>query len=126
VNPLQIVAKENGKIRICVDARKVNQFTIPDRERAPHIQELLQKFHGMQYLISLDLSSAFLQITLHKETRPYTAFLFDSTVYQFKRVPYGCRNSLPAFIRVIKLALGGSSLDHVVFYVGDILVYISE
>jgi hypothetical protein len=66
VNPLQIVAKEGGKIRICEDATKVNQFTVPDRDRAPPIQELLQKFHGMQYLTSLDLSSAFLQILLHK------------------------------------------------------------
>jgi hypothetical protein len=44
INPLQIVAKENGQIRICVDASKVNQFTVPDRERAPPIQELMQKF----------------------------------------------------------------------------------
>jgi hypothetical protein len=101
------VAKENGQIRICVDARKVNQFTIPDRERAPPIQELLQKFHGVKYLTSLDLSSAFLQIPLSKESRQYTAFLFDSTVYQFKRVPYGFRNSLPVFIRASKLALDG-------------------
>jgi hypothetical protein len=44
LNPLTIVKKERGKIRICVDARKVNQFTVPDRERVPPIQELLQKF----------------------------------------------------------------------------------
>jgi hypothetical protein len=71
----------------------------------------------------LDLSSAFLQIPLSKESRQYTAFLFDSTAYQFKRVPYGFKNSLPAFIRAIKLALGGSSLGYVVFYVDDILIY---
>jgi hypothetical protein len=39
LNPLTIVKKEDGKIRICVDARKVNQVTIPDHERAPPIQE---------------------------------------------------------------------------------------
>jgi hypothetical protein len=121
LNPLTVIKKEGGKIRICVDARKVNQVTIPDHERAPLIQELLQRFHRAQYFTSLDLSSAFLQVPLHEESRPYTAFLFNSTRYQFKRVPYGFKNSFPAFIRAIKLALGGSSLNIVVFYVDDIL-----
>jgi hypothetical protein len=49
------------------------------------------------------------------------AFLFDSTVYQFKRVPYGFRNSLPAFIRAIELALGADNLDNVVFYNDDLI-----
>ena len=123
LNPLTVVNKEGGKIRICIDARKVNQFTTSDRERAPPVQELLQKFNGARYLTSLDLSSAFLQVPLHEESRKFTAFIFDSTVYQFKRVPYGFKNSLPAFIRAIKLALGGGDLKNVVFYVDDILIY---
>jgi hypothetical protein len=123
LNPLTVVCKEGGKIRICVDARKVNQFTVLDRERAPPLQELLQRFNGARYLTSLDLSSAFLQVQLHEESREFTAFLFDSTVYPFKRVPYGFRNSLPAFIRAIKLALGGSSLENIVFYIDDILIH---
>jgi hypothetical protein len=123
LNPLTTVKKEDGKIRICVDARKVNQMTIPDHERAPPIQELLQRFHGVHYLTSLDLSSAFLQVPLDKESRPFTAFIYNSTVYQYTRVPYGFKNSLPAFIRAIKLALGGNTLSNVVFYVDDILIY---
>jgi hypothetical protein len=122
INPLTVVKKERGKIRMCIDARKVNQFTIADHERAPPIQELLQKFNGANYLTSLDLSSAFHQIELEEESK-FTAFIFDSTVYQYTRVPYGFKNSLPAFIRAIKLALGGSSLNNVVFYVDDILIY---
>jgi hypothetical protein len=123
LNPLTVVPKEEGKIRICVDARKVNQFTMPDRERTPPLQELLQRFNGARYLTSLDLSSAYWQIELQEDSRKYTAFLFDSTVYQFKRVPYGFKNSLPAFIRAIKLALGGSTTEYVVFYIDDILIH---
>jgi hypothetical protein len=123
LNPLTVVKKKGGKLRMCVDARKVNRFTIPDHERAPPIQELLQKFNGATYLTLLHLSSAFHQIQLHEESRPFTAFLFDSTVYQYTRVPYGFKNSLPAFIRAIKLALGGSRLNNVMFYVDDMLIY---
>jgi hypothetical protein len=106
-----------------VDARKINQFTIPDHERTPPIQEVLQRFNNAHYLTSLDLSSAYWQIGLQEESRKYTAFLCDSTVYQFKRVPYGFKNSLSAFMRAIKLALGEDTIGNVVFYIDDILIH---
>jgi hypothetical protein len=56
LNPLTVVNREGKKIRICVDARKVNQFTMSDREHSPLLHELLQRFNGARYLTSLDLS----------------------------------------------------------------------
>jgi hypothetical protein len=123
LNPLTVVHKEGKKIRLCVDARKVNQYTVADHERTPPMQELLQRFNGARYLTSLDLSSAYWQVELHEESRKYTAFLFDSTVYQFKRVPYGFKNSLSAFVRAIKLALGEHPTGNIVFYIDDILIH---
>jgi hypothetical protein len=49
--------------------------------------------------------------------------LFDSTVYQCKRTPYGFRNSLSAFVRALKLALGGETGEFIVLYVDDVLVF---
>jgi hypothetical protein len=123
LNPLTVVPREGKKLRICVDARKVNQFTVPDYERTPPLQELLQRFEGAKFITSLDLNSAFLQIPLHKDSRKYTAFLYDSVVYQYKRVPYGFKNSLPAFMRALRLALGEGNETFVLAYVDDILVY---
>jgi hypothetical protein len=87
------------------------------------MQEILQKFEGTLYMSSLDLNSAYLQIGLDENSRQYTAFLFETTVYQYKRVPYGFRNSLSAFIRAMKLTLGAEMDAYVVFYVDDILIY---
>jgi hypothetical protein len=74
-------------------------------------------------MTTLDLTSAYLQIPLHRDSRKYTAFLFDSTVYQYERTPYGFRNSLSAFVRALKLALGGETDEFAVFYVDDVLVF---
>jgi hypothetical protein len=106
LNLLTVVPHEGKKPRISVDARRVNQCTIPDRERVPPMQEILQRFGGVQYISSLDLSSAYLQIELAEESRKFTVFLFGTTVYQYKRVPYGFKNSSSAFIRALKLTLG--------------------
>jgi hypothetical protein len=54
-----------------------------------HHYKILQQLNGACYMTSLDLSSAYLQIELHEDSGKYTGFLFASTVYQYKRVPYG-------------------------------------
>jgi hypothetical protein len=43
-------------------------------------------------------------------------------VYQFKRVPYGFKNSLSAFVRALKVTLGNETDEFVVFYVEDLII----
>jgi hypothetical protein len=64
-------------------------------------------------MTSIDLSRAFLQVILKEASRHYTAFLFDLTAYQYKRKPYGFLNSLSAFVRALKLALGAETSRYV-------------
>jgi hypothetical protein len=89
VNTLTIVRRENEAVRICVDARQVNKYMIPDRTKTPSAHELLQRCHGAKYISSMDLNSAFLQIPLEESSRVWTAFHFDGQTYQFTRVPLG-------------------------------------
>jgi len=60
VNPLPIVLRDRKAPRICVDTRKVNRYTLPDIARVPPIQERLHQSHGSKFIISIDLSLAFL------------------------------------------------------------------
>jgi hypothetical protein len=68
LNPLTIVYKENKQPRMCLDARKINSIMVPDRYRAPPLEETLQLFHGARHMTRLDLSSAFLQTPLDNES----------------------------------------------------------
>jgi len=106
IKPLAIVYRENKDPRICIDARRVNNVMLPDRARAPPIDEMLQQFHGSKYMTSLHFTSAFLQIPLEASSRKYTAFLFDTNVYRFQRVPFGTKNSQAAFVRGLRKVLG--------------------
>jgi hypothetical protein len=69
LNPLTIVMRDGKAPKICVDARRVNAYTMPDHARVPPVNELLQQFHCSRYMTSIDLSSAFLQISLAEESR---------------------------------------------------------
>ena len=124
LNPLTLVVRENKPIRICVDARRINQQMVADRTKVLPLREQLQKFHGAKYITSLDLSCAFLQVPLKKESRPWTAFQFQGKVYQFQSVPFGTKNSQAAFIRAIEKVFGDDEINnHVVMYVDDLLIH---
>jgi hypothetical protein len=93
INPLILVVREAKPLRICADARRINRQMTADRMKVLPLRELLQKFHGASYITILDLSSAFLQVALKETSRQWTAFQFQSIVYQFKAVRYGLENS---------------------------------
>ena len=50
INPLTIVYRENTEPHVCIDARRMNNVVLPDRARAPPIDEMLQQFHGVKYM----------------------------------------------------------------------------
>jgi hypothetical protein len=96
---------------------------VPARTKVAPVQELIQRFYGSRFISSIDLSSAFLQIELEHKCRKFTAFLFENEVYQFTRIPYGLRNSLPVFVRALNLTLGTDTSDFALSYVDDLVVY---
>jgi hypothetical protein len=117
------VQREGKSQRICIDARKINQVTLPDRTTVAPMQEILQRYHGTRYIHTLDLSSAFLQVPLDKAYRKYTASEFQSKVYQYKRIPHGFHNSLAGFMRALQKVLGDTTCGYFINYVGDILIF---
>jgi hypothetical protein len=122
INPLTLVVREMKPLRICVDARRINRQMTADRTKVLSLRELLQKFHGASYITSLDLSIAFLQVPLKETSRQWTAFQFQSKVYQFKTVQYGFKNSLSAFIRALERVLGDDEINNnLVMYLDDLV-----
>ena len=123
LNSLTVVKREGKSPWICVDARKINQVTLPDRMKVAPMQEILQRFHGTRYITTLEASSAFVQVPLDEACRKYTAFEFQSKVYQYKRIFCGFRNSLAGFVRALQTVLGDETCDYVINYVDDILIF---
>ena len=104
-NPLRIVIKMDETIRICLDAKYLNQFVEDDHESPSIIADLMQKFFGCKFYSKLDLTQRYLQIPLYIDSRPLTAFLFGTSMYQLTRVPFGLKTAGSAFIRALSIAL---------------------
>ena len=79
-SPLLAVPKkdDNGKmtgVRLCTDVRVLNKYLIEDdRFQLPHIPDVLTVFGGGQFFGEFDLSEAYFQFRLSKESQKYTAF----------------------------------------------------
>lgn len=121
-NPFRIVVKKNGEIRVCLDARFINDKIDCDNECPPRIEKLMQKFEGVRFLSTTDMNSGYWQIPLEQDSKQYTAFLFDGHLYEFNRVPFGLKTASSGFIRALSLALGQELEEYISCYVDDILI----
>lgn len=75
-NPLRIVPKNKGGVRICIDARHLNNIIESDNESPPLIEELMRKHHGVKVMTTTDLTHGYWQIPLEKNSRKFTAFVY--------------------------------------------------
>lgn len=121
-SPLHAILKPSGETRLCLDARQINRILIKDYTQPECIDNILARFHGVQYMSSFDLTNGFLQVELEPESRRYVAFLFNGRNFQFKRLPFGLLNSVGEFIKGLNFALGKEVLEFAYIYVDDLLI----
>lgn len=122
-SPILLVKKKDGSYRFCVDYRKLNSVTLPDSYPLPYITNVLDKLRNAHYLSSLDIKSAYWQVPVAEKSRKYTAFTIPNRgLFQFKRMPFGLRNSPATWQRLIDNVLGSDLEPFVFVYLDDIVV----
>ena len=120
-SPMVPVLKKNGKVRICVDLKKLNQSVERERFVMPTVEELASKLANAKVFSTLDCSQSFWQLPLHPEDAKLTTFISPFGRFFFKRLPYGLNSSTEIFQRVLRDLLEG--IDGVFINVDDILIY---
>lgn len=121
-NPLRITEKSDGEIRICLDARKLNDNIEPEHDGPLDIDDILQKYEGKKVFSTTDLPLGFFQIPLKKESRKYTAFTFEGKSYQFCRIPFGIKTASNGFVRALNKVFDDEVSEFCTVYVDDILL----
>ena len=64
-----IVRKKTGKIRLCVNFRKLNAISIRDSFPLPRVEEALQAVQAAVWFSSFDLAQGYLQMAMEEKTR---------------------------------------------------------
>ena len=121
-SPLVPVRKRDGKIRICVDYRKLNSVTKMNSYPLPNIEDNLSQFTGARFFSTLDLRSGYHQVALDEESKEKTAFATEGGLYQYRVMPQGACGSPATFQNLMNVVLSGIPSRRALAYLDDILV----
>lgn len=122
-SPVFLVDKPNGEFRPIIDYRKLNHKILVDQQPMPHINTCFHHFQGAKFFTSLDLNSAYFQVPLKEECKHVTAFITDSDLYEFNRVPFGIATGSGVLARLINSIFADVKFRFLFSYSDDLLVY---
>ena len=121
-NPLVPVRKSNGKIRVCLDSRKINSMTVKDAYPIRNMLEIFQRLESAKYFSIIDLKDAYFQIPLKEECRNFTAFRTSKGLFRFKVCPFGVTNAPFTMCRLMDKVIGFDLMPSVFVYLDDIVI----
>jgi len=120
--PIVPVFKKNGDVRLCLDARRINEQIIPDQECPMTIETIFSQFKKIKCISTLDLRSGYWQVKLAENSMDPCSFLINGRNYSFKRMPFGLNISGSEFQKGMNIVLGLLLQSFVTIYVDDILI----
>lgn len=124
-SPMRLVVKP-GKVRLCLDARKLNSVTKKDAYPLPKIEGIFARLPKANLISKLDLKDAYWQIALDEESKACTAFTVPGRpLYQFVVMPFGLCTAPQTMCRLMDQLIP-PDLRHCVFGYLDDLVVVSE
>ena len=116
--------KSNGKPRLLVNYKKLNNKLKDDHNTVPRIEVILEALQKAKYFSTMDLAHGYYQFPLHSDSQKYTAFRLDSTMlYEFKRLPQGMKNSAAATCRAMHDIFEDKLYQGLTIYIDDLCVY---
>jgi hypothetical protein len=88
ISSMVVQDKKTGKIRICVDLRKLNDACLHDPLPTPFIDEVLENVGGQGVYSFTDGFLGYHQIWIVKEDRQKTTFAIEWGSYQYTIMPF--------------------------------------
>ena len=96
-----VVWKTSGSWRPVIDLSHLNRFVDVSPFQMETIQSVLLSVRQGDWMASIDLKEAYLQVPVHPASRHFLRFMFRDTVYQFKALCFGLSTAPQVFTRVM-------------------------
>ena len=116
--------KKDGRLRFCIDLRRLNNRTVKDAYSLPRIESILDSLGGAQIFTTLDLKAGYWQVEMAEECKAYTAFTCGPLgFYECDTMPFGATNAPATFQRLMHDCLGDLNMNWCIVYLDDIIVF---
>jgi transposase InsO family protein len=113
----------SGKLRFCVDFRRLNAITKKDRYPIPLVDELMDRLAGAKFFTKLDIRQGFHRIRISPESQDLTTFRTRYGMYKYKVVPFGLSNGPAVFQRYVNTQFFDYLDKFLTAFMDDLLIY---
>ena len=96
-SPILFVKKKDGKLRLCVDYRGLNEVTKKDRYPLPLISQALDRLNTAKYFTKLDIKDAYHNVRIKEGDEWKTTFSSKLGTYEYLVMPFGLTNAPAVF-----------------------------
>ena len=120
-SPVTLQPKPDGKIRLCVDFRKVNLLSTTDTYPLPRVDDSVDLVGKATFITKFDLVKGYWQVPLTERARKVASFVVSGAVYQCQVMPYGLKNAPATFQRLMNRVVDG--IPNCSVYIDDVIIY---
>ena len=122
-SPILLAKKPGGKIRFCVDYRKLNSLTKKNAYPLSLIAETIARLKKAVIFTKIDIWQAFHKLRMAMESEDATTFASRFGAYKWKVMPFGLTGGPASWQRFINDLLWEYLNDFCTAYLDDILIY---
>jgi len=118
--------RDPPEYRTCFDGRAINAASRPEVSHIPNMKHMIQRIgaHKPKLFVKMDMTSGYFQCATAENSRSYTAFNTHRGIFEWNRVPMGCRGAPTHFQRqMAQRVLAGLVGVYCECYIDDILIY---
>ncbi|MCO5567404.1 hypothetical protein L7F22_021094 [Adiantum nelumboides] len=126
VSPVVVTPKKNGKWRVCVDYRPLNEATKRDHFPLPFQDEILNEVAEHEKYTVCDGYSGYFQIRIVEEDQKKTTFITPWGCYAFRVMRFGLTNAPVTFQRFMNHVFQAFFGKSIRVYVDDFCIYSSK
>uniref|UniRef100_A0A0A9Y5C8 RNA-directed DNA polymerase n=1 Tax=Lygus hesperus TaxID=30085 RepID=A0A0A9Y5C8_LYGHE len=121
VNPLVVVEKKNGDLRLCLDPKDLNTALKVEPALIPSPDEMLSQLNKNKFFSVIDMKCGFWHVVLDKDSAKLCTFSSPFGNYCFNRLPFGLSVSPEIFTKKVQEVFSG--LKGVIIYFDDAIVF---
>ena len=121
--PSLLVRKKNGKFRLVIDYRRLNDATLQIHHPLPNLEDSVSFLEKSRVFSMCDMIKGFHQIELEESSKDKTAFSNEYGTFRFNRMPMGCKNAPSFFMRIMDKALSGIEKTAIIAYMDDLVCH---
>jgi len=124
ISPLGAVPKKNGKLRMILDLRLVNNYIQTPRFAMEDIRKVRPLLQEGDFMTTIDLKDGFHHVPIHPRDQPHLGMHWKGRTYIWTHLPFGLSASPYIFCKVLRetitlLRLRGLRVN---CYTDDILI----